>query len=110
MPAFHPNPIPPYPSQPYPVISANMDYSRAPEIARTYARLSSDPDCQRNLDIWLEDNGTSLDSFYRWVQARLNSDNWELPEEPFDPNDFSWLDEIDSPFDWAMLDNLHAIG
>lgn len=108
--AFHPNPIPPYPSQPYPTISTNMDYSRAPEIARTYAGLSPDADCQRNLDIWLADNGSSLESFYNWVQSRLNSDSWELPSHQFANDDFFWLYEIDSPSDYSYLNNLHALG
>jgi hypothetical protein len=109
--AFHPTPIPPYPEFEYPKVSANMNFSQCPEIARNYARLSPDADCQRHLDIWLEDNGSSLDSFYRWIQCRLNSDNWELPEvQWYALDDFSWLDEIDNPTDWSMLDNLNCLG
>ena len=70
-----------------------MTPNQYPEACRTYAKLSPDIYCQKHLDNWLGERGSSLDSYYNWLMFRLNTDNLPLPNLEVKP-DFSWIDNL----------------
>lgn len=103
--AFHPNPIPPYPSHPYPKVTANMDATQYPSIVRQYIALSPDSEAmQESLYDFQAHAGLSIAAFGQWLHDRLEIDaarvaglSWQLPSEEFATTDLSWLDEFDNP-------------
>lgn len=74
-----------------------MRPSQYPEACQAYARLSPDMYAHNHLKNYLDEHGSSLESYFNWLRFRLDTDT--LP-----------LVDLECHYDSSMFDNLNALG